>query len=140
MRPTKDDTFMEIAHAMSKRATCPRRQVGTVLVNSFYHIVGTGFNGNPRNMPHCIDKPCSGAYLSSGEGLEACEALHAEQNALLQCKDVDDIEVCYCTSAPCIHCTKMLMNTSCNRIVAIGDYIHSGKKYWLASGREWSTL
>ncbi len=50
-------------------------------------------------------------------GLEQCEAIHAEANALLQCRDVEDIKTAYVTASPCIHCTKLLMNTGCMRIV-----------------------
>ena len=39
-----DAYFLEIAKTVAQRATCPRRQVGCVLVNSRNHIVATGYN------------------------------------------------------------------------------------------------
>jgi deoxycytidylate deaminase len=56
-----------------------------------------------------------GAKFKSGEGLDVCQAIHAEQNALLQCKDVYDIETIYCTVSPCIHCVKLLLNYFCKK-------------------------
>jgi len=80
-RPTQDEYFLKMAELVSTRATCARRKVGCVLVNSRKHILATGYNGVASGMPHCIDEPCPGANYPSGEGLDKCEAIHAEQNA-----------------------------------------------------------
>jgi dCMP deaminase len=116
-RPSKHETFLEIAKTVSEQATCIRRNVGCVLVNSKNHILATGYNGVPAGAVHCLDLPCSGAEFPSGEGLNSCEAIHAEQNALLQCKDIYDIEKCYCTVSPCMTCVKLLLNTSCSILI-----------------------
>jgi dCMP deaminase len=128
----KDGYYLNIAKAVSLAGTCPRRQVGCVLVNSKGHIIATGYNGVARWLPHCSEHPCPGANKQSGEGLDACEAIHAEQNALLQCSDVHDIAACYVTVSPCIHCIKLLMNTSVKRIVFINEYHGSPKNQQLA--------
>jgi dCMP deaminase len=73
-------------------------------------------------MAHCIDAPCPGANEKPGEGLAICKAVHAEQNALLQCRDVYSIDSCFTTTAPCPHCLKLLMNTSCKNIYYLEDY------------------
>lgn len=75
---------------------------------------------------------CPGAAAASGTNLDGCQAIHAEQNALLQCRDPYQIETCYCTTAPCITCTKLLMNTSCTRIIFLEEYPHSdaASKLW----------
>lgn len=139
MRKSKHHYFIDMASLSSSRATCSRRMVGCVLVNSRGHILSTGYNGPPSGMPHCTDKPCGGAGFKSGEGLDACEAVHAEQNALLQCPDVQAIEIAYVTTAPCITCTKLLLNTSCETIIFKEDYPHAdaAKALWEASGRRW---
>jgi deoxycytidylate deaminase len=81
---------------------------------------------------------CEGAKYDSGEGLGKCQAIHAEQNALLQCPDIMKIHTCYTTSSPCNEqCIKLLLNTSCQRIVFLEEYSKSGKDAWLAAGREW---
>jgi deoxycytidylate deaminase len=36
-------------------------------------------------------------------------------------EDVYDIETIYCTVSPCIHCVKLLLNTSAQRIVSYGE-------------------
>lgn len=139
-RPSVDWTMMMIARTLSSRSTCRRRSVGCVLVNHRNHIIGTGYNGVARGQAHCIDTPCPGASMPSGTGLDACEALHAEWNALQQCKDVWDIHTIYCTTAPCITCVKMFLNTSAQRIVYVHDYpqAEASRRYW--HGREWCQM
>jgi len=136
-RSPKEWYFLKMAFLVSERGTCARRKVGCVLVNSKNHVLATGYNGVASGQEHCIDKPCKGAEFKSGEGLDICRAIHAEQNALLQCKDVYDIETIYCTVSPCIHCIKLLLNTSVKHVVfgekytdceALGDYWMNNKK------------
>lgn len=167
MRPTKDQYFCQLAQLTATRSTCLRRAVGCVLVNRLGQVLSTGYNGVARGLPHCnevslidastIEDPpeaprlipshphaCQGARAKSGEGLDACQAIHAEQNALLQCRDTEDIWACYTTVSPCLHCVKLLMNTSCQRIVFIEPYAHdqASRNLWLASGscRTWDNL
>ena len=82
---------------------------------------------------------CPGADSPSGTNLDACQAIHAEQNALLQCKDVYSIHTCYVTASPCVTCTKLLLNTGCQRIVFVEEYPQpAAKDLWVSSGRQWS--
>lgn len=138
MRPDHDQYFMAIAAVVATRSTCSRRSVGAVLVDSKHRILSTGYNGVAAGRPHCLETPCPGADYKSGSGLEACEAIHAEQNALIQCPDTTRIHTLYCTTAPCIHCTKMLLNTSCERIVFLEEYPHGRAVFlWQQAKREW---
>lgn len=121
-RISKTQYFMMMAHTAALRGTCSRRKVGCILVDSMGHVLATGYNGPPRGISHCIDDPCLGANSKSGEGLDLCQAIHAEQNALLQCPDVGKIAVCYCTAKPCTHCIKLLANTGCKLIYYAEDY------------------
>jgi dCMP deaminase len=152
-RPTLDVYFSRMATLVSSRSTCLRRAVGAVLVNARGHVLATGYNGVASGLPHCnyacavtvssYEPPrdeypfaCSGAGAESGAALEACGAIHAEQNALLQCRDAWEIETCYVTHSPCLHCVKMLMNTSTRRIVFATRYLphdHSARSLWVAS-------
>lgn len=137
-RPDSDEYFLAIAQVVSTRATCARRRVGCVLTNDHKHIIATGYNGVAQSRPHCIDAPCKGASAASGTGLDLCEAIHAEQNALLQCPEVQSIDTVYCTHSPCLHCIKLLMNTAAKRVVFIHDYPHAqSKDLWTSMGREW---
>ena len=123
MRISKDQYFIEIAMLVGQRSTCARRKVGCVIVNEDSHIKATGYNGVPRNYSHCTDVPCSGA-AESGTKLESCLAIHAEQNALIQCENTSAIDTIYSTTFPCITCAKMIANTSCKRLVYLDNYNH----------------
>lgn len=132
MRPTKDEWALRLAIITSQRATCARRQVGCVLLDVRGHVLATGYNGPYAGAAHCIEVPCAGAKAPSGTRLELCEAIHAEQNALLQCRDVHAIDTCYVTTSPCVTCVKLLLNTSCRRIVFVEPYAHDAeaRKLW----------
>ena len=85
MRPDWDNYFIEIAKVVSSRATCLRRKYGAVIVKDRV-IISTGYNGSPRGMENCIDiGTCAREELKipSGERYELCEAVHAEQNAII---------------------------------------------------------
>ena len=113
-----------MAELVAERSTCRRRKVGWVLGDSNNHVVATGYNGVPTHFPHCLDEPCEGATAPSGESLEKCLAVHAEQNALLQLRS-NDILTAYLTVTPCITCAKMLANSRVKRIVANREYVQS---------------
>jgi dCMP deaminase len=138
MRPSHDETWLAVAAVIAERATCARRRVGCVLVNASYQVLSTGYNGPAAGEPHCIDtggqtdRRCAGADLPSGTGLSVCEAIHAEANALLQCANVNAIQVAFVTTPPCLDCVKLLMNTGCRRIVCTGDYPQAAaaKELW----------
>ena len=130
-RPKRYEYFLAMASLVSLRATCRRRRVGCILVDSNRHVLATGYNGVARGADHCLDHPCAGAGYESGTGLEKCEAIHAEQNALLQCKDTSKIETAYITVSPCMTCVKLLMNTGCKRIVFLEEYVNlDAKNLW----------
>lgn len=133
-RPTWDETGMEMARVAARRATCIRKNVGCVLFDKDGRQVGGGYNGPASGERHCIDFPCEGAQFDNGEGLDICEAIHAEQNALIFCSDVRLIHTCYVTASPCLPCTKLLLNTSCRRIVFDKKYISchdAARALWL---------
>jgi dCMP deaminase len=154
----KDNWLMEIVDVIAKPATCIRRKVGCVLVNDLGHIIATGYNGVAKGLPHCNGKAklegtyieksreyphaCKGAFMKSGEGHDLCEAIHAEQNALLQCANVMKIKTCYVSTSPCITCTKLLLNTSCHIIIFREDHISSkdSRELWEKAGRVWTQV
>jgi len=140
-RQPADFYFLRMALLVSERGTCVRRKVGCILVNKKNHVLATGYNGNPSGFMHCLDNPCKGANSKSGKDLDKCEAIHAEQNALLQCKDVYDIDTIYCTVSPCIHCVKLLLNTSAKRIVFGEKYIQKdAERLWTLGGKDWAYI
>lgn len=135
MRPTKHEVHLAKACIEATRATCARRRVGCVLVGYSGHVLSTGYNGPAVGRDHCVDYPCAGVGAASGTSLELCEAIHAEQNALLQCRDVREIHTCYCTHSPCVHCIKLLLNTGCRDILYLWEYAHMATVEALWAGR-----
>lgn len=141
MQYTKHQMNLHIASIIATRTTCIRRGVGCVLVNARGEILSTGYNGVASGQPHCSDnlgKHCSGSSAKTGENLEGCQAIHAEQNALMQCANVQEIEAAYVTASPCMHCMKMLLNTSCKHIYALEVYDDKALDLWVKSGRAFS--
>lgn len=150
MRLTLDQWAMGLATQTAKRSTCCRRSVGCVLLNSKGHVLATGYNGVAAGQLHCNEpavgskfpefkypNACKGAFAKSGTELDACKAIHAEQNALLQCQDVSKIHSCYVTASPCMTCTKLLLNTGCQRIIFLEEYPSDSWSLWVDSGRDW---
>ena len=122
-RPTADEYFMAMAMLVATRSTCIRRQVGCVLIDNNNNILATGYNGVVRGQPHCNEgHPCPGAYSASGKDLDLCYAIHAEQTALIQCKDLTKVYACFCTTAPCVMCTKLFLNTTLTRMIYPESY------------------
>lgn len=137
MRPSIDVYMMSLALMASSRATCSRRSVGCILTDHHNFVIATGYNGVPKGMAHCGEAICPGMRSVSGTNLDGCMAIHAEQNALLQVKDTQSVAVAYCTTQPCLTCTKLLMNTSCYRIVYLQKYSHQlAEDIWIGSGRQ----
>lgn len=138
-RLTLDEYFLNLAYVASLRSTCPRKRVGCILVDQHKRVLATGYNGTPRGMPHCLEQPCGGE--AEGLPIESCMALHAEMNALLQCPDAMAVEAIYCTLSPCIHCIKLLLNTSASRLVVLGEYKDTKpKELWLKAGKSWDVM
>lgn len=162
MRPDRDTWAMGLVVLTAQRATCLRRKVGCVLLSQRGHVLSTGYNGVAAGQPHCnhevdvgpLEKDlsekaiiqlvnkhphaCSGARAASGTQLDGCGAIHAEQNALLQCRDIYQIDTCYVSASPCMTCVKLLLNTSCRRIVFLEEYPHpEAGLLWASTGRDW---
>lgn len=123
-RISKDEYFMNIAKEVSKRSTCTRRQIGAIIVSDTGEIRSTGYNGNPRGLPHCEDMGCIRDKLKipSGTRMETCTAVHAEQNALIQAGPNAKGGTIYSTIVPCPICSRMIINAQIDRVVYLGDY------------------
>lgn len=158
MRLNRDKWALKLALLTAQRTTCCRRAVGCVLLNASGHVLSTGYNGVAAGLPHCnhdVDEvlwdglagvkifphACSGAMAPSGTNLDGCQAIHTEQNALLQCRDIYQIRTAYVTASPCVTCCKLLLNTSCERIVYVEEYPHSAARdLWTGAGRSWEQI
>ncbi len=140
-RPSLDQLYLQMAQLIATRGTCARRQVGCVLVDARGRVLSMGYNGVPSGAPHCTDHPCPGANFPSGQGLNECQAIHAEQNAVVLLPDPWAVHTAYITVTPCQSCVKLLLATSCQRIVAAGTYAHTDAiREWQTNGREITLL
>ncbi|HXE98471.1 MAG TPA: cytidine/deoxycytidylate deaminase family protein [Dongiaceae bacterium] len=120
-RPSWDQYFMDITRLVATRSSCLRRQVGAILVKD-RNILASGYNGVPSGITHCEAAGCLRERLGvpSGERHELCRGLHAEQNAIIQAaKHGTNINgaTLYCTTMPCIICTKMLINAGITTVI-----------------------
>ena len=110
---------MELATVVAKRSTCNRRSVGALLVRD-KRILTTGYNGSPPGQPHCSDVGC---LMVDGH---CVRSVHAEQNAIIQ-GAIHGIDLraaaCYVTTAPCVHCSKMLVSAGARRVVFADSYL-----------------
>ena len=48
---------MNIAHEVSKRSTCNRRNFGAIIVKDD-QIISNGYNGAPRGTVNCLELEC----------------------------------------------------------------------------------
>lgn len=107
MREGWHEYFKIIARAVSTRSTCPRRQVGAVLVID-KRIYATGYNGSRAGEAHCTDVGCD---VKSNH---CTRAIHAERNVVDQFVkafgwDYFDAAVdIYCTLEPCFGCKRYI--------------------------------
>ena len=115
-RKSWDEYFMDIAFQVAGRSTCTRRSVGAVIVKD-KRIKGTGYNGSPAGLPHCIDEGC--AMIN-----EHCvRCIHAEPNALLECSPEERKDaILYVTDRPCPECQKLIVTSGITRVVFARDY------------------
>ncbi len=125
-RPSWDEYFMQIACLISRRSTCLRRKVGSVIVKD-KHVLTTGYNGVPAGLKHCVEIGClrMKENVPSGQRHELCRGLHAEMNALIQAAKFGiNIEgsTFYCTVHPCILCAKMIINSGIRKVIIKEGY------------------
>jgi len=121
LRISKVLYFFNILDQVASRSTCVRRAVGAIITDEEGHILATGYNGPPSDFDHCTDHPCRGAGDKPGD-TSNCMAVHAEQNALLQCLRPELAHTMYCTCVPCFVCAKMIANTKIKTIFAKQSY------------------
>ncbi len=129
-RPTWEEYFIEIAKVVSSRSTCLRRRYGAVIVKDNV-IVSTGYNGAPRGSINCTDiEKCKRKELNipAGERYELCEAVHAEQNAIIngppeRMKDATiyiagfEENNYFADGKPCLLCRRMIRNAQIKEVV-----------------------
>ena len=114
-RPGWDEYFMEIAKVVALRSNCSRRHVAAVIVRN-RHILSTGYNGTPHGVTNCFAGGCPRCAhtTKSGDHLEECLCVHAEQNAICQAAlhgHAIEGATIYVTISPCLTCAKLIINS-----------------------------
>lgn len=130
VRPSWDDYFLNLADAVSKRATCDRGRSGTVIVRD-KRILVTGYVGSTVGMDHCDDAGHDLRKSIDEHGVESwhcVRTVHAEQNAICQAARMGvSIQgaTLYTRMTPCRVCAMLLINCGIIRIVCERKY-HTG--------------
>jgi dCMP deaminase len=129
-RPGWDEYFINIAKAVSLRATCLRRRYGSVITQE-NKIVSTGYNGAASGVKDCLEVgKCTRKELQipHGERYELCHSVHAEANAIIRASAGElrgstiyiagtDGASSECPSEPCMMCKRMILNAGIARVV-----------------------
>ena len=126
MRPGWDEYFMSIAKVVSTRSNCMKRKVAAIIVKD-RRVVSTGYNGTPRGARNCNEGGCPrcNGMAASGTALDECLCSHGEENAITQAA-YHGISLkgstLYTTFAPCLQCTKLIINSGIVEVVYNQEY------------------
>lgn len=110
-----DKRYLRMAAIWAENSYCKRRQVGALVVKN-QMIISDGYNGTPSGFEnvcedeHNITKP----YV-----------LHAEANAITKVAASSNSSkgaTIYVTSAPCIECAKLIIQSGIVRVVYSEKY------------------
>ncbi|HKL17055.1 MAG TPA: deaminase [Patescibacteria group bacterium] len=133
IRPCKENYYLNIAEAVSKRGTCLRRNYGAVIVKND-EIIATGYNGAPRGKDNCIDLGIcyrENENIKSGTQYEKCRSVHAEMNAIISAARKDMLNsTLYLVgieskndskyvpnTKPCLICQRLIINAGIKKVV-----------------------
>lgn len=129
-RPSWDDYFMEVAEAISKRATCDRGRCGSVIAKD-KQILASGYVGAPVGFPHCdeVGHQMKKVIHEDGSETQHCvRTVHAEQNAICQAAkrgiSIDGATM-YTKMTPCRVCAMLMINSGIARVYCERKY-HAG--------------
>jgi dCMP deaminase len=125
-RPEWDEYFLNIAKVVASRSNCIKRKVAAIIVKD-RRVISTGYNGTPRGAKNCNEGGCPrcSSMAQSGTSLEECVCCHGEENAITQAAYHGTSlkgATLYTTYAPCLLCTKMIINSGIIEVVYNQDY------------------
>jgi dCMP deaminase len=125
-RPSWDEYFISIARVVASRSNCVKRKVGAVIALD-RRIISTGYNGTPRGTRNCNEGGCPrcNSFAEGGTRLDECLCSHGEENAITQAAyhgaSVRGAAI-YTTFAPCLMCTKMIINSGIEEVAYNAAY------------------
>ncbi len=115
-----DIRYLRMARIWAENSYCQRRKVGALVVKNKM-IISDGYNGTPSGFENqCEDE----------NNVTKSYVLHAEANAitkLARSSNNSDNATLYVTAAPCIECSKLIIQAGIKRVVY-------GEKYRLEDG------
>lgn len=115
-----DSRYMRMAMIWAENSYCIRRKVGALIVKDKM-IISDGYNGTPSGFENiCEDE----------NNRTKPYVLHAEANAITKIarsNNSSDRATLYVTAAPCIECSKLIIQAGITRLVY-------GEKYRLDDG------
>ena len=110
-----DLRYLRMAKIWAENSYCTRRQVGALIVKDKM-IISDGYNGTPSGFENiCEDE----------HGLTKPYVLHAEANAItkIACSGNNSGgATLYVTDAPCIECSKLIIQAGIKRVVYAREY------------------
>ena len=110
-----DLRYLRMAHIWAENSYCKRRQVGCLVVKDKM-IISDGYNGTPSGFENvCEDE----------NNVTHPYVLHAEANAITKLarssNNSDGATLCV-TDAPCIECSKLIIQAGIKRVVYAKEY------------------
>jgi len=110
-----DERYLRMARIWAENSYCKRRQVGALIVRD-QMIISDGYNGTPSGFENvCEDE----------NNVTKPYVLHAEANAITKVaasSNSSKEETIYVTSAPCIECAKLIIQSGIKRVVYSEKY------------------
>ena len=110
-----DKRYLSMASIWAENSYCKRRQVGALIVKD-QMIISDGYNGTPSGFENvCEDE----------QNVTLPYVLHAEANAITKVAASSNSSkgaTIYVTSAPCIECSKLIIQSGIVRVVYSEKY------------------
>ncbi len=110
-----DLRYLRMARIWAENSYCERRKVGALVVKDKM-IISDGYNGTPSGFENiCEDE----------NNITKPYVLHAEANAitkLARSSNNSDGSTLYVTAAPCIECSKLIIQSGIKRVVYAEKY------------------
>ena len=110
-----DRRYLRMARIWAENSYCQRRQVGALVVKNKM-IISDGYNGTPSGFENVCEDT---------DGITYPYVLHAEANAitkLARSGNNSDGSTLYVTAAPCIECSKLIIQSGIKRVVYAEQY------------------
>ena len=111
-----DMRYLRMARVWAENSYCVRRQVGALIVKDKM-IISDGYNGTPSGFENICEDELTGKTKPY--------VLHAEANAITKVAKSAyncDGSTLYITAAPCIECSKLIIQAGIKRVVYCDDY------------------